>query len=70
MKPESQNPVNEESEQFWWCNVHKRRATYFYDSIVYVRCDPKLGGIMLPCQCVNLTGIAEITDLVERAEKV
>lgn len=57
-------------KQFWWCNVHQRQAThfeYFNDdggrvASFRVTCDPKFGGIMIPCQCVNLTGIAEITE--------
>lgn len=38
---------------FWWCNSHQRPA------LLKTRCDPKLGGILLPCFTVNLTGFVE-----------
>ncbi len=47
--------------ELWWCNSHGRKATHV-DEDGRHRCDPKLGGIMLPCMAVNLTGIAEIVD--------
>lgn len=53
------------SGELWWCNTHERRATYMCRQTnlrPYHRCDPKLGGILLPCSAVNLTGIAEIED--------
>jgi hypothetical protein len=35
----------------WWCNAHQREATYLsWDG--RRKCDPKLGGIMLPCEVV------------------
>lgn len=55
------------STDLWWCNSHSRRATY-----IRIRewrdgrrdtaheCDPALGGILLPCHAVDLTGKAEI----------
>lgn len=46
-----------EDKPFWWCNTHQRPATHFKDGAW--RCDPKLGGKMIPCiDVVNLTGIA------------
>lgn len=48
--------------ELWWCNAHQRQATFFDGSSASLRCDPKLGGIMIPCDCVDLTGIAEIVD--------
>jgi len=49
----------------YWCNTHERRATH----VMYrpgcrgsVCCDPTLGGIMIPCLCVDLTDIATIED--------
>lgn len=62
--------------ELWWCNSHQRRATYVlikkYDYQIWLPdgpretidhcCDPKLGGILLPCSCVNLTGIVEIEE--------
>lgn len=44
------------SNVLFWCNTHQRRA------IGLSGCDPRLGGIMMPCQCVELTGIAEIVE--------
>lgn len=50
-------------EELWWCNSHERIATHLIlrkgMEPCHV-CDPKLGGILLPCKCVNLTGIAEV----------
>lgn len=50
----------------WWCNSHRRRATHVasgggYGAGKHV-CDPKLGGILLPCFAVDLTGLVEIED--------
>lgn len=45
-------------DEFWWCNSHNRRATHLCKNSwngESVRCAPGLGGIMLPCSCVNLT---------------
>lgn len=53
--------VKNNPDELWWCNSHQRRATYI-DELGWHHCDPKLPGIMIPCQCVNLTGIAEIED--------
>lgn len=49
------------SGELWWCNSHQRRATHLIDGDRRV-CDPDLGGILLPCRCVNLTGIAELDE--------
>ena len=38
--------------EFWWCNSHQRRATHVRERDQYHCCDPKLGGIMIPCECV------------------
>jgi len=35
----------------WWCNAHQREATYLSGD-GRRKCDPKLGGIMLPCDVV------------------
>lgn len=34
----------------WWCNAHKREATHVRNGRPC--CDPKLGGILLPCMVV------------------
>lgn len=56
----------DESGELWWCNSHARRATFLTTRYVdspnnwmHV-CDPKLGGILLPCQTVNLTKEVEL----------
>lgn len=52
-------------KEIWWCNTHQRKADSIYERGVFKgehRCSPKLGGIMIPCECVELTGIAEIVD--------
>lgn len=49
----------------WWCNTHQRKAEAIYTKGISAGdhcCAPNLGGIMMPCQCVNLTGIAEIIE--------
>ena len=53
----------DESSELWWCNIHQRRAEYILErSRCKIRhvCNPNLGGIMLPCDVVNLTDIMEI----------
>jgi hypothetical protein len=50
-----------DNNELWWCNSHQRRATYVRNETDHC-CDPNLGGIMLPCRTVNLTGIMEIDD--------
>ena len=48
-------------DELWWCNSHGRKATHlnrFGDHV----CAPGLGGILLPCMAVNLTGLVEITE--------
>ena len=57
--------VQAPDNELHWCNSHQRWATH-----VLVRrgkpenncCAPSLGGTMLPCAVVNLTGIVERTD--------
>lgn len=56
-----------ENEQvLFWCNSHQREATYKNPHKKNIQgpmiCDPNLGGILLPCNVVDLTGIAEIID--------
>lgn len=50
-----------------WCNTHNRKATHLREEIGPDRgkpcCDPKLGGIMMPCACVDLTGLVEIDEI-------
>jgi hypothetical protein len=53
----------DESGEVWWCNIHNRRASHIFTYIGGKRvhhCDPKLGGIMIPCECVNITDLVEI----------
>lgn len=56
---------------FWWCNTHQRRATHYkilerlgriIDVSETPQCDPRLGGIMISCRSVNLTGICDIKE--------
>lgn len=61
-------PHNEYFPILFWCNTHRRQATHIHRKTMRAGltteehvCDPKLGGIMIPCQCVDLTGIAEVT---------
>lgn len=53
----------DKSGEFWWCNSHRRSATHilkYDDGREAHHCDPRLGGIMLPCVCVNLTHEVEV----------
>lgn len=46
-----------------WCNSHRRKATHLWVKDGFPRsphCDPNLGGILLPCFTVDLTGMVEI----------
>lgn len=54
--------TKDESGELWWCNRHGRRAEYLFKKTEHV-CDPKLGGIAIPCVAVNLTGIVEIEEV-------
>jgi hypothetical protein len=50
--------------ELWWCNAHQRRAIFRreYHAQTLIVCDPRLGGIMLPCMAVNLTGMVELME--------
>lgn len=54
--------------ELWWCNTHQRKAIFVSFTnrrlSLYIEhcCNPQLGGITMPCSCVNLTGICEITE--------
>ena len=41
--------------RYCWCNTHERHCSPN-------GCDPRLGGITMPCQVVDLTGIAIIEE--------
>ena len=50
------------SGRTWWCNSHQRIATEvrsYPDRICHV-CARNLGGILLPCSCVDVTDLIEI----------
>lgn len=52
-------------EEIQWCNSHQRRALFLQikpNGEVRPDCGPNLPGIMIPCECVRLNGIAEITE--------
>lgn len=38
--------------EHWFCTTHKRRATHIRERDGHHCCDPSLGGITIPCQCV------------------
>lgn len=52
------------SSELWWCNSHCRIASHILKNATGVRhvCDPLLAGTLLPCVCVNLTGLVEIIE--------
>lgn len=48
------------NNEIWWCNSHGRRATAIDENGQHV-CGPEYkGGIMLPCNAVELTGLVEL----------
>jgi hypothetical protein len=42
--------ILKQSDGIWWCNSHQREATWIGPR--GRECDPKLGGIMLPCRVI------------------
>lgn len=60
MSKDSRYKINEDGRR-WWCNSHQRPATHVRDGTFHC-CDPNLGGILLPCDCVDLTDEIEIED--------
>jgi hypothetical protein len=43
------------NKKLWWCNTHQRWATHEQKKdggMSVPHCDPKKGGIMMPCFCV------------------
>jgi hypothetical protein len=66
-QPMRGGPVSDPQEELWWCNTHGRRATAV-DSRGRHCCDPRLGGILLPCEAggvVDLTGLVELVEVSE-----
>lgn len=49
--------------EFWWCNSHNRPATHLWGT-KHV-CDPRLGGILLPCSCVSAKELRVILTFIE-----
>lgn len=47
------NPIHLPRPDVWWCNVHERLATKETRGMHH--CDGRLGGVLLACQCVNLS---------------
>lgn len=49
--------------RLWWCNTHQRRASHVrhnHQGTAVHCCDPSLGGIMIPCECIDLTTEVEV----------
>lgn len=48
--------------EVWWCNTHQRQAIErrHWNGALHWICSRHLGGILLPCRGVNITGIVEI----------
>ncbi len=42
---------DETGEGVWWCNSHGRPATHINNHGDHC-CDPKLGGILIPCRAI------------------
>jgi hypothetical protein len=47
--------------RLFWCNAHGRRADHV-NARGLPCCDPSLGGILLPCEVVDLTGEVEVVE--------
>ena len=43
-----------DDKTIWWCNSHNRIATHLDDKSRHC-CNPNLGGILIPCRCVELS---------------
>lgn len=46
--------MNIETQHFYWCEVHKRRASSL-DKNGNHCCNPSLPGIMIPCKTIKIT---------------
>ena len=61
MIPEVRRPTYAPNtdDRVWWCNAHQRQATWRVSNYDWSTacCDPGLGGIMIPCECVDLTDL-------------
>jgi len=45
--------IQNDERGIYWCNMHQREATYT-DENGNIKCDPKFGGILFPCQVVYI----------------
>jgi hypothetical protein len=57
MAASAMNPTYEKNTTgwTWWCRTHRREATHLLKRegcSPVATCDPALGGILLPCDCV------------------
>ena len=47
----------DKSGEAWFCRTHGRKATHLFyrmgSKIPEHHCNPNLGGIMLPCDCIK-----------------
>lgn len=50
-------PINDPNRMYW-CKVHAREATH--ERFGVPCCDPKLPGIKLPCQCIDITSALQL----------
>jgi len=48
------------TERLYWCNSHRRRATGTWKGLPC--CESHLGGIMIPCDVVDLTDEVELVE--------
>lgn len=58
-KPVVETEVNGEVIGTWWCGAHNRCATHV-DEKGNRHCDPRLGGIMIPCMAELVPALIEI----------
>lgn len=65
--------IKDDSGETWWCNIHERVASHVMfrsgDEKPTHHCDPKLGGVMMPCVCVNLTGLVGLVTIDTQNER-
>lgn len=50
----------------WWCRSHNREATYIDKDTLQRRCDPELGGILLPCSVFQKGGVHQRAIIILR----
>lgn len=54
--------IRVDPDELWWCNSHQRWASHVRVRDQWHHCALGLGGVMIPCRCVNLTDLVEVME--------